>query len=639
MTQPAFGSPFVPHTKPNPRPSCSLSSITTFFWQLVVHRAVLTPSLHSKATPEQRKNRAIELEENQRIYIYKSPPTIPGVAFVEGPPQELPGQMPSRRWSISVGIAAFKVLLNFLRDKPALIARAIHAIVASILVDRSQERSLQSAIETYEVDGSDLAQAVLHRFKHARVGSQFEERNSVLGPYRDMWWTLPFPEIGNIFLEDKVFARLRVAGYNPSSLVRVFSLTDMPFLVADEDMPWGGDSMVACIAENRLYAQDFSFMAELPQESGAGKIFAVTAAMYAVPPGGGDLEPVAIQVNGDIILPPKLNRPFTTHWAIAKMALNQNDATHQELFAHLGRTHLLVEPFVIATMRQLPSDHPVHILLKPHFEGTIFINDTASKNLVKVGGDVDKIFAGDITAVMKWCANLVLSNHFNDSMPDVELKRRGLMNPILKMPYRDDALEHFEAMHEFVLSYLSHFYKTDIEVAQDPELQAWVQELMDPERGRLKGFGEDDKGTVSSVKYLARAITFVIFSASVQHAAVNFPQFAYMSYAPAISGGLYAVPPKPSEEAGLKQWAATLTPIKTAIEQIRILGLIGVVYHTRLGQYRRGEMPDDEPVQSALRRYQNKLGRIDARIEMRERNGRLKYDFLRSSKIPQSINI
>lgn len=641
MAQPAISSPLASRTNPTPRPSYSLSSIATFLRQLVCPPAVLKPCLYSKATLEQRQGRTSELKENQRIYIYKSPPTIPGVAFVEGPPQELPGQMPSHRWIISVSIAALKVLLNFVRHKPALIARAIRTVTEFILFDKCQETSLQSIIEAYKnrVDADDLAQVVSHRFKNAHVGSQFEERNPILEPYRDMWWLMALPEIGNIFLEDKAFARLRVAGFNPTSLVRVFSVNDMSFLVADENMPWGGDSIVACIAENRLYAQDFSFMDALPQKANSKNIFAVTSAIYAIPPGGGDLEPVAIQVNGDVFFPPKRNRPFTTHWAIAKMALNQNDATHQELFAHLGRTHLLVEPFVIATMRQLPSDHPVHILLKPHFEGTIFINDTASKNLVKVGGEVDRIFAGDITSVMKLCASLVISNHFNDSMPDVELKKRGLMDRILNMPYRDDALEHFRAMYRFVHLYVSHFYKTDDGVMQDPELQAWVQELLDPECGRLKGFGEDDKGTVSSIKYLARALTFVIFSASVQHAAVNFPQFDYMAYAPAISGGLYAVPPKPSEEAGLEHWAAMLTPIKTAIEQIRILGLIGAVYHTRLGHYRRGEMPDDEPVQTALREYQDELLRIDTRIEKRERNSRLKYDFLRSSKIPQSINI
>lgn len=641
MALPSFISNFVPNAEEtSPRPY-SLSALVRYVRELFLPRTLLTPSLLFDATPAQRTDRTSELEENQKLYVYKSPPTIPGIAFVEGPAQKLPGQMPRRRWFFYLGLASLRVILNFARYRPVLILRAVRTLIDSIFVDRCHEQSMQSTIETLSsrVDPDTFTQAVMRRFRDARVGSNFEEKDSVLGPYRDMWSLLPFPALGNVFLEDKVFARLRVGGFNPLSLFRVSSVPEMPFQITNANIPWAGDSLDACIAENRLYAQDFSFMSALPQEANSDKIFAVTSAIFAIPPGGGDLEPVAIQVNGDVFFPPKPDAPFTTHWAIAKMALNQNDATHHELFAHLGRTHLLVEPFILATMRQLPSSHPVHVLLKPHFEGTIFINDTASKNLVTPGGEVDKIFAGDITEIMKWCAQLVISNNFNASMPDVELQKRGLLDPILNMPYRDDALEHFSAMNDFVFSYLTYFYKTDVMVVEDQELQAWVQELVDPDHGRLKGFGEDGNGSVTSVRYLARAITFVIFSASVQHAAVNFPQFAYMAYAPAVSGGLYAVPPRPFEQAGMAEWAAILTPIKAAIAQIRILALIGVVYHTRLGHYRQGEMPGYKPVQRALKKYQEELRRIDSKIKARERNCKLKYDFLLSKNIPQSINI
>ena len=39
--------------------------------------------------------------------------------------------------------------------------------------------------------------------------------------------------------------------------------------------------------------------------------------------------------------------------------------------SHLGRTHLFIEPFVIATERQLGENHPLRLLLRPHFEGTL----------------------------------------------------------------------------------------------------------------------------------------------------------------------------------------------------------------------------------------------------------------------------
>ena len=48
-----------------------------------------------------------------------------------------------------------------------------------------------------------------------------------------------------------------------------------------------------------------------------------------------------------------------------------------ELISHLGRTHLLIEPFAVATKRVLPKSHPVSLVLLPHFVGTILINHAA----------------------------------------------------------------------------------------------------------------------------------------------------------------------------------------------------------------------------------------------------------------------
>eukprot|EP00177_Eucheuma_denticulatum_P008352 GFKZ01015190.1.p1 GENE.GFKZ01015190.1~~GFKZ01015190.1.p1 ORF type:complete len:644 (-),score=90.51 GFKZ01015190.1:154-2085(-) len=607
-----------------------------------VPMATLYPTPSSPTDSDDSQTTDPELVENQKLYVYESPPTLPGVAFVKGPPSDLPGQMPSRRWTIAAAYAGAKIELNFSRFNPIKIFEAAGTLFQSFFVDNTSVESLSAAAASFTANVNvDNVARVIERtaFRKARTGGQFEERNPTLEPYRDMWNTLDLPEIGNVFMEDKTFCRLRVAGFNPLSLYRAFSTDDMPFSVKDEALPFDGDTIASAIAQNRLYYQDFSFMSGVPQEANTKKIFAVTSALYAIPPGGGDLTPVAIQCNGEVVYPPKPTDPFSTRWAIAKMAVNQNDATHHELVAHLGRTHLLVEPFVIATMRQLSSTHPLHVLLKPHFEGTIFINDTASNNLVAPGGDVDQIFAGDITAVMKWCAGTVINNHFNNSIPDVEMEARGVMDPILEMPYREDALVHFQAMYKWVLAYLSHYYKSDADITADVQLQSWVRELVDPACGRLKGFGEDDNGKVTTVAYLARAVTFVIFSGSVQHAAVNFPQYSLMAYAPAVAGGLWEKPPTSSETANIDRWADTLTPTATAVEQIRILGVIGAVYYTELAQYRRGEMPSDKPIQDALSEYKKELEQIEDKITKRESNSVLKYDYLRPSKIPQSINI
>lgn len=49
-------------------------------------------------------------------------------------------------------------------------------------------------------------------------------------------------------------------------------------------------------------------------------------------------------------------------------------------------THAAIEPFVIATNRQLSVLHPIHKLLHPHFRDTMNINALARQILINAGG-------------------------------------------------------------------------------------------------------------------------------------------------------------------------------------------------------------------------------------------------------------
>lgn len=49
-------------------------------------------------------------------------------------------------------------------------------------------------------------------------------------------------------------------------------------------------------------------------------------------------------------------------------------------------THAAIEPFVIATNRQLSAVHPIYKLLDPHFRDTMNINAFARQILINGGG-------------------------------------------------------------------------------------------------------------------------------------------------------------------------------------------------------------------------------------------------------------
>ena len=55
----------------------------------------------------------------------------------------------------------------------------------------------------------------------------------------------------------------------------------------------------------------------------------------------------------------------------------------------------MIEPFVIATNRQLSAMHPIHKLLSPHYRDTMNINALARQTLINAGGILEKtVFPG-----------------------------------------------------------------------------------------------------------------------------------------------------------------------------------------------------------------------------------------------------
>lgn len=57
---------------------------------------------------------------------------------------------------------------------------------------------------------------------------------------------------------------------------------------------------------------------------------------------------------------------------------------------HRLNTHAVIEPFVIATNRQLSVLHPIYKLLHPHFRDTMTINALARQILINAGGVLEK---------------------------------------------------------------------------------------------------------------------------------------------------------------------------------------------------------------------------------------------------------
>jgi arachidonate 15-lipoxygenase len=297
---------------------------------------------------------------------------------------------------------------------------------------------------------------------------------------------------------------------------------------------------------------------------------------------------------------------------------------------------MVVEPFVMATRRQLDASHPLRVLLDPHFEGTLYINDSAQRVLLAPRGGVDLVMSTTVAVSRELSGKVVQRWVFGESSPPEALRRRGVLDPeaLPSYPYRDDALLVWDAIHRWTSDYLGLYYQGDADVAEDAELQAWAAEVRADDGGRMKSFAPS--GRITSLEYLAGAAALVIFTASAQHAAVNFPQRELMSYTPAMPLAAYRCVPTSKTGLAMHDYLDLLPPLDMAHLQRDLGTMLGGLRHTRLGQY---ETPFDDPrVAAPLAAFQAALAGVEKTIE--ERNlSRPPYDYLRPSLIPQSINI
>ncbi|WP_445633986.1 Lipoxygenase domain-containing protein [Nostoc sp. DSM 114161] len=470
--------------------------------------------------------------------------------------------------------------------------------------------------------------------------------NPSIEDYNKLFAKIPLPEISSRFKEDLVFGYMQVAGPNPLMLEQVLQQEKTLGISNEQYQRIVGipnDSLEAARQEGRLYKADYSMLKNMKNGSfpNQQKYIYSPLALFVVPPASNpsrSLVPLAIQCKSEH---PVFTPLDGENWAIAKSIVQMADSNYHELVSHLGRTHLFIEPFVIATKRRLPANHHLRILLEPHFEGTILINYGAHKILVADRRQVDELLASTIESDRQLTVQAAQDylHHFNDAMfPNILASRRvDNTHKLPEYPYRDDGLLIWNAIHQWVRAYLSSYYISEQQLLADQALQNWAKELISQQGGRLQNFGEDTSGRIKTLDYLIDAVSTIIFTASAQHAAVNFAQGELMTYAPAFPLASYSPAPTSLDEQG--DFMSMLPSIEQARTQLKVTYLLGSVYYTQLGQYSNSYFKSKPQINSALATFQNQLKAIEQEITKRNHTRIMPYKFLLPSQIPQSINI
>lgn len=461
------------------------------------------------------------------------------------------------------------------------------------------------------------------------------ETPPTVAAYGDLYPGLGPPSVSAKWESDESFAWQRIAGVNPMVITRVSALRDGIRIGESElarVMP-GKGSFAGALAEGRVFACDYTFLEGIPTGETFGRKKWMPAPYAVFVADGGKLRPLAIQLGhqaGHRIVTPEMGKL----WTIAKLAAQIGDANHHETVSHLGRTHLVMEAVALACKRQLAEKHPLHRLLWPHCEYTLPINQSAATSLIAPGGAIDSVFGGTIEASASFVKSGLDSFDLSKSSVPIDLAARGLDDPsvIAEHPYRDDGLPVLAAIKRFVDRYVRIAYASDADVANDTELAAFCAEMSASDGGRIKGVVRP-----MTLDALTQFVTDIVWIASAQHAAVNFPQYPFMGYVPNMAGALFAEwPPKNLDDPDL--YASLLPPYNLAVLQLHTVFQLSSLRINHLGHYGLTTFLDPH-VRSAISDFKSELEEIEKATRARDASRFMSYPHLFPSNIPQSIHI
>lgn len=631
------------------------------------------PRLPQLDSPKHQEKREEELAKMKKKYVWDS-----DVASVKGVPmsKHVPEtNEPTLAWLLKLADVAIQVVDNLIAhaiegDKHNTELTSIRQSIQSLKESHqdSKKASLESLIartiseakHLLSIDNDSLGitstQKELNKLiaiiNDHELSDQIASQEG-LAPYKSLFNTIALDPTSENFQEDSLFSYYRVTGPNPmlvqciSAIPEKFQLTDSGY----QSAMGSDDSLAAALSDRRLFMLDYQELQHIvdnPGEyDGLPKQLFAPLVLLAKPQQGDDLVPVAIQRTQDgsasdvVYFTEDQSSDQYWPWQTAKSIVEMAEGNYHELFVHLARTHLFIEAFAVATYRNLAPSHPLNVLLVPHFEGTLFINNSATGSLIAKDGPIDQIFAGEITATQQAAGADRLAYEFYDNMLPTDLARRGVddASVLPKYPYRDDGMLVWDAIKQWTSEYINIYYSHDNDVLGDTELAAWVADLAG--NGKVKGFK-----AITTKAQLNNVLTMIIFTGSAQHAAVNFPQSSLMTYAPAFSGSIWGET-NPSGDT-CEEWLDTLPPLGLASKQLSLLHVLGGVYYRMLGDYQSNEFPyidwfEDKRIigkGNALARFQESLQEIDNTIDQRNDTERtIPYTYLKPSKIPMSINI
>ncbi|XP_067282412.1 hydroperoxide isomerase ALOXE3-like isoform X2 [Pseudorasbora parva] len=280
--------------------------------------------------------------------------------------------------------------------------------------------------------------------------------------------------------EDEFFGYQFLNGLNPMMIQRCSKLPEN-FPVTDDMVKdfLGGSSLEQEMKNGNIFLSDYKILDGLAGNVVSDRQQYLTAPLvllYCNPQA--KMMPIAIQLGQK---PSKENPIFLPSdskddWKLVKIFVRSAEFAVHEVDVHLLRTHLLSEVFTVATLRHLPSPHPLFKLLIPHTRYTFQINILARNQLINDKGAITLYSGIGGESLGNLLKRATASLTYSSLCLPGNILERGL-EKVPSYYYREHGMKMWNIINKFVAALLSHCYQHDAHVQKDTELQCWISEI------------------------------------------------------------------------------------------------------------------------------------------------------------------
>lgn len=454
------------------------------------------------------------------------------------------------------------------------------------------------------------------------------------------------PDWAGDFRNDDVMGWLQVAPSTPiydhlqpyTQHQSNFPINDVLFRKAKG---FENDSLDRAMREKRLFIADYKAVEgnikKRPTGTGYdyGANLYMPIALFAVPRGSDkNLKIIAIQPTQDASS--QIMTPADDYWSWQKA---KNVVTTISSFSavidHLG-THVFLGRIPVGFYRHIPQQHPLRSIIEPHLMSLVTNNYSGIFAEVQTGAATDPFatpYNGLLTGIFDKAAGISSLGFVNETLrraSDLDFithstpiskkeRRKGPYKKIVDHPLYDDDI-NMPVIQRWVKGYINLYYKSDSDVSNDTELQAFLSYTAN--EGAVKSFPSSAYSKAELIDVVSR----IIYWTSVNHSLDRLSSFVELG----SLGYFGSLPtPTPAWENTIHDWFAVLPPVNVGLANFsfsRIFVDLPKKWHRSLGKYPTGHFQHDPRVYRHLKRFQNQIKKVDQKLINKNKQRRWGYE-------------